>query len=158
MSCFTLGTKENNVSYRRQLILNCSSVGSHRHISYLCLLVHMQDLLLFRVYYKNAIVLYADHVVTNVCFHIIISSIMNVDCFPGSFWCVCFNSKIHKSTSAGFKHSKNNYSINIVCITIFPKFLEKLLSSAMEILKKPVKPQASDGLNSRQLFGILWNI
>ena len=33
------------------------------------LLVHIQDLLLIRVYYKNDIVLYADEIITKVCFY-----------------------------------------------------------------------------------------
>lgn len=79
MSCFTLGTKEDNVLYGHQLILNCISVGSHRYILCLCLLACMQELLLIRVYYKNPIFLYADYVVTNVCFHVSIISIIKVD-------------------------------------------------------------------------------
>lgn len=70
---------------------------------------------------------------------------MDADYSWGAGVCVS-DSKIHESTFAGFKHSNRNYSINVICIAASPKFLEKHLCSAIEILKKPIKPQSSDGL------------
>lgn len=58
-------------AYGHELILNCISVGSHRCSldMCLCLLVHIQDLLLIRVYCQNDMVLYAGWLLHKVCFH-----------------------------------------------------------------------------------------